>query len=70
MPPCVRKGEKTDVRESTLTAGRVMDAGETCMEKLRLHSLSLVKPLTLFSTSNFKDQWPGSDSNTNETQDH
>ena len=47
-----------------------MDAGETCMEKLRLHSLSLVKPLTLFSTSNFKDQWPGSDSNTNETQDH
>lgn len=28
----------------------------------------LLKPLTPFSTSNFKDQWPGSDSNTNETQ--
>ncbi len=45
-----------------------MDAGETWMEKLRLHSSSLVKLLTLFSSSNFKDQWPGSDSNTNETQ--
>lgn len=45
-----------------------MDAGKTGMEKLQLHSFSLVKLLTLLSTSSFKDQWPGSDSNTNKTQ--
>ena len=45
-----------------------MDAGSTWMGKLQLYTFSLVKLLTLFSTSSFKDQWPGSDSNTNETQ--
>lgn len=33
-----------------------------------MHSFSPVKLLTLFGTSSFKDQWPRSDSNTNETQ--
>lgn len=48
--------------------GRVTDAAKAWMQKLRLHSFSLIKLLTLCSTSNFKDQWLGSDSNTNETQ--
>lgn len=45
-----------------------MDAGEMWMEKLQLHTFSLVKLLTLFSTSSFKDQWLRSDSNTNQSQ--